>query len=97
MFNKGGSALCDDQKTTLAFCVDAKIIAMKVLELVGYQKSPSVSRKNKSLNELLTSVSDSPFKWRILVTKFPYKRNYTIWRNVFRRKIHVNKLTKINS
>ena len=96
MFDKGGSALCD-QKTTLAFCVDAKIIAMKVLELVGYQKSPSVSRNNKSLNELLTSVSDSPFKWRILVTKFPYKRNYTIWRDVFRRKIHVNKLTKINS
>ena len=78
MFNKGGSALCDDQKTTLAFCAAAKIVAMKVLELVGYQKSPSVSRKNKSSNELLTSISDSPFKWRILVTKFPYKRNYTI-------------------
>ena len=78
MFNKGGSALCDDQKTTLAFCVAAKIIAMKVLELVRYQKSPSLSRKNKSLNELLTSISDSTFKWRIFATKFPYKRNYTI-------------------
>ena len=62
LFNKGDSALCDDQKTTLAFCVAAKIVAMKVLELVGYQKSPSVSRNNKSLNELLTSISDSPFK-----------------------------------
>ena len=78
LFNKGDSALCDDQKTTLAFCVAAKIIAMKVLELVRYQKSPSLSRKNKSLNELLTSISDSTFKWKIFATKFPYKRNYTI-------------------